>query len=316
METQYHVRVYIYSIISIQSFMLLAGTAAFVHSSSFSSEVGKCNLDSDYDNHPKRVSAPCSWKFLMESYFEKHDSLMDSDIQAFFVHELHPATCEVIQQNLNSLLRMSVLHRNLIGEGSHRHLFSFLKFNVLSEATFELPAHFCEAIIIERLPHGIFADPFELQHLIERGVFVDAAVFGDTNLELPSVLSNRSIVEVHVDIGNNFLATNKEGVEIKLELPLHARYPPLDGSGYSEVEINKPNLFVHCSVNEPLQQQDCLWLLIDESTQLKTSTIVWRIPSGNEKHVKVVSLVTFTVALLSTLLIVLTSIYSSHVNKY
>ncbi|KAI3905058.1 hypothetical protein MKX01_017304, partial [Papaver californicum] len=74
----------------------------------------------------------------------------------------------------------------------------------------ELPAHFCEAVVIERLPSGVFADPFELQHLVQRGVFLDAAVFGDTNLELPPALSNRSVVEVHIDIGHNILLKHTE----------------------------------------------------------------------------------------------------------
>ncbi|CAN6343974.1 unnamed protein product [Urochloa humidicola] len=50
------------------------------------------------------------------------------------------------------------------------------------------------------LPNGVFAGPFELQHFVERKVFLDMAVFGDTNLELPSALSNRSAVEIHFDL--------------------------------------------------------------------------------------------------------------------
>lgn len=51
--------------------------------------------------------------------------------------------------------------------------------------------------------------------------FLDAAVFGDSNLELPSAMSNRSIVEIHMDIRNNLL----ENYETVIQLPLHARYP-------------------------------------------------------------------------------------------
>lgn len=52
-------------------------------------------------------------------------------------------------------------------------------------------------------------------------VFRDVAVFGDTNLELPSFLSNRSAVEIHLDVDSNIFY---QSADINLELPLHARY--------------------------------------------------------------------------------------------
>ena len=54
-------------------------------------------------------------------------------------------------------------------------------------------------------------------------VFNDIAVFGDTNLESPSFLSNRSVVEIHMDVSPD-ISTRKNEIDIKLELPLHARY--------------------------------------------------------------------------------------------
>lgn len=65
------------------------------------------------------------------------------------------------------LPRLSVLHRSLIGEGSHRHLSSYIRLNVNPKSPMELPIDSCEVIIIERLPSGVFADPFELQHLLQ-----------------------------------------------------------------------------------------------------------------------------------------------------
>ena len=52
-------------------------------------------------------------------------------------------------------------------------------------------------------------------------VFHDAAVFGDTNLELPSFLSIRSVVEIHLDFDPSIFS---KSADINLELPLHARY--------------------------------------------------------------------------------------------
>ncbi|KAF8380735.1 hypothetical protein HHK36_028225 [Tetracentron sinense] len=122
--------------------------------------------------------------------FEKHGSLLESDFQKSLEHELPLDSCKGSPDNLNPVLKLSVLQRRLIGEGAHQRLFSSFKFNVQLEALSELHTHFCEAVMIERLPSGIFADPFELRHLVQHGVFIDAAVFGDTNLELPSALSN------------------------------------------------------------------------------------------------------------------------------
>lgn len=58
--------------------------------------------------------------------------------------------------------------------------------------------------------------------ILSPAVFADVAVFGDTNLELPSTLSNKSIVEIHMDLQHHNLLSN---CEIVIELPLHARYP-------------------------------------------------------------------------------------------
>ena len=56
-------------------------------------------------------------------------------------------------------------------------------------------------------------------------VLSEATVFGDTNLELPSVVSNQSVVEVHMDVGYNTLSGKNNGLEINIEIPVHARYP-------------------------------------------------------------------------------------------
>ncbi|KAI7994514.1 hypothetical protein LOK49_LG11G02123 [Camellia lanceoleosa] len=106
-------------------------------------------------------------------------------------------TCFVSSEKNSILCQVcvSVLKRHLIGEGSLRCLSSSIRLSIQPESIAELPRHFCKIIIVERLPSGIFADPFELQHLLQHGVFTDAAVFGETNLELPIVVSNQSVVE-------------------------------------------------------------------------------------------------------------------------
>nr|AFK45028.1 unknown [Lotus japonicus] len=161
-------------------------------------------------------------EFLLKSYYDRYTNLDDSDFEIFVSREVTSSLCEMLPDDHNFMLRLSVLKRNLIGEGSHRSISTLIKLqNQPSKSLSELLSHSCEFIFIERLPSGVFADPFELQRLVQRGVFNDIAVFGDTNLELPSFLSNRSAVEIHLDVDPNILL---EPSNINIELPLHARY--------------------------------------------------------------------------------------------
>lgn len=105
----------------------------------------------------------------MTSYFDRHEVLLDSAFQDFIAHEVRPGLCEGLPDNLNLFIRQSVLQRHLIGEGSHRRLASSIEFHIDEESSSWLPIESCEVLIIERLPSGVFADPFELQHLHQRG---------------------------------------------------------------------------------------------------------------------------------------------------
>ncbi|KAM4073452.1 hypothetical protein ACB094_10G020200 [Castanea mollissima] len=303
METWRHVQLCIYLLVGI-SLLFFFGTGSCMHSSSISSEAQRGNPD--FDSNNSNISSFCSFKnFIMESYYEKYGSLLDSDFQDFIAQVLPLGMCGKLPDNLNLVPRLSVLQHNLIGEGSHRHLSSSIRFSMDLESITDLSTHSCEVIIIERLPSGVFADPFELQHLLQHGAFNDVSVFGDTNLEFPSFLSNRSVVEIHMDVGH------KNELGINIELPLHARYPPLDKSGYSRVKFGPPDLFVCCSIEGTSHNQSCLFTSASISSELESDEIVWRIPSGIKTHARIVSAVTFISALLSTLIIVLTCIFYS-----
>ena len=41
---------------------------------------------------------------------------------------------------------------------------------------------------------------------------------------MPSFLSNRSLVEVHLEVDTNLTSQQKDELELHMELPLHARY--------------------------------------------------------------------------------------------
>ncbi|KAK0590319.1 hypothetical protein LWI29_025347 [Acer saccharum] len=302
MESQQRVRFRIYVEAPI-IFILFAAIAV---------EVGRCEPNSDYNNFNTNVS--CSFKkYLMTTYFEKYENLLGSNFQDFITHELHSRLCDKLPEDKRLVIRQSVLQRHLIGEGSHRRLSSAIRFDIDPKLVSKLSNKYCEVIFVERLPFGVFADPFELQHLHQRGAFTDVAVFGDTNLELPSFLSNQSVVEVHMKVDLNSLLTHKRGLEILVDLPLHARYPRLDESGYSIVEFGDPDSFMHCWLEGKLHNQSCLYIPMTDSDESRIGTAVWRIPCGFKEHAGVVSVVTLISAFLSTLLIVLTSICFSDI---
>ncbi|QCE16801.1 phosphatidylinositol glycan [Vigna unguiculata] len=281
---------------TIQSFVHLLAWVSFIWSPGIAHSLSPPVVDSP---HAKQFS-PIN-KFLMQSYYDRYTNLHDSDFENFVSQEVTSGLCEH-----DLVWRLSDLKRNLTGEGSHRSVSTLIKFQSQQlKSLSELLSHSCELIIIERLPSGVFADPFELQHFVQRGVFSDIAVFGDTNLELPSFLSNRSAVEIHLVVDPNIL---QDPTDIKTELPLHARYQSLNESGYSTVEFGAPDMLVRCSTKDRVENR-CFLKLEKGDANVYGSRIVWRIPSGIKTHAGLVSTVTFTAALLSTLAIVAASLY-------
>nr|CAD1827971.1 unnamed protein product [Ananas comosus var. bracteatus] len=209
-----------------------------------------------------------------------------------------------------TVLGVSELQRKLVGEGSHRNLVSTLRFIDCSDAMPNfLNSYDCEAVIIERLPRGVFADPFELQHLVNRRVFADVAVFGDTNLELPSALSNKSIVQIHMDLQHHNLLSN---CEIVIELPLHARYPPLDVSGYATVDIGGPDLLLRFRPKE-VSSNSCFWSVTPVDVG-PAKMVKWQIPCGRKAHSGIVSTITFVSALVGAMSIVFSAVFYSPKN--
>ncbi|XP_075104862.1 uncharacterized protein LOC107783125 [Nicotiana tabacum] len=253
-----------------------------------------------------QVHAPYLDKYVTKSYFRKHDNLVDLKFEDFIAHDVLSSACVSLQDNIKFVPKLSALHRNLIGEGSHRRLSSSLRLKMSSESV-SRPPKSCEVIIVERLPSGVFADPFELQHLVQRGVLREGAVFGDTNLELPSFRSNRSLVEVHLEMGSNLISEQKDEQEIHMELPLHARYQPL-GHRFSRVEFAAPDLFLRCNTKGKQHDMSCLFSLDKQSAESNDRHPLWEVRCGSREHMEIVSAFTFFSAVVSALLIIVASI--------
>uniref|UniRef100_A0ACD5VRL3 Uncharacterized protein n=1 Tax=Avena sativa TaxID=4498 RepID=A0ACD5VRL3_AVESA len=195
--------------------------AAWVSASSVSEQV---------DNIQKFVNCmPCSRTYAAGAYL---DALTGQLVQHRDLTEVADTAdlCKGLADDLD-VPALSEVHRQLVGEGSHRRLVYSVKFGTCEDDLVKfLDGYDSNLVIIEKLPSGVFADPFELQHFVERKVFLDVAVFGDTNLELPSALSNRSAVEIHFDLKPSISMDHN----LVVELPLHARYP---GAGMPETHM-------------------------------------------------------------------------------
>lgn len=96
-------------------------------------------------------------------------------------------------------------------------------------------------------------------------------------------------------------------------LPQFLSFPlllqPLNESGYSTVEFGAPDILMRCSTKEKVEKPNCLFRLTNDDANLYDAGIVWRIPSGRKAHADLVSTITFIAAMLSTLVIVLSSLY-------
>jgi phosphatidylinositol glycan class X len=110
---------------------------------------------------------PCSGTYLAEAYF---DALTGQLAQHRDLTEV-PETanlCKGLADDLD-VPGLSEVHRQLVGEGSHRHLVYSVKFgNCKDDVVKFLDGYDANLVIIEKLPSGVFADPFELQHFVER----------------------------------------------------------------------------------------------------------------------------------------------------
>ncbi|XP_057541021.1 uncharacterized protein LOC130818811 isoform X2 [Amaranthus tricolor] len=271
------------------------------------SPIESLNDYSDRTHKNKDSSMPCFARYALESFFREYDSFTNSNV---FEHMSKNAV-----GSKTKLARLLDIERHLIGEGSHRHLSSIVRFSIQANLIADVASQICDFIIIERLPFGVFADPFELQHLLRRGVFKDAAVFGDTNLELPSFLSNQSTVEVHLDAALDHSAGQEILLEYKIEIPLHARYPPVEESGYAKVRFGAPDLFIYCKMDGQSPGEGCLFSSISGTDAGEVDDIVWSIPAGIKAHARMVSIITFSSALLSAALIIVASLRSSPVGN-
>uniref|UniRef100_A0A452ZEU0 Uncharacterized protein n=1 Tax=Aegilops tauschii subsp. strangulata TaxID=200361 RepID=A0A452ZEU0_AEGTS len=110
---------------------------------------------------------PCSMTYVSDAYpgaltppLAQHNNLADvphsSDL------------CKGLTNDLDVPVLLES-HRQLVGEGSHRRLVYSMKFGSSKDTLVKfLDGYDANLVIIESLPSGVFVDPFELHHFVER----------------------------------------------------------------------------------------------------------------------------------------------------
>ncbi|KAI4387248.1 hypothetical protein MLD38_005093 [Melastoma candidum] len=278
--------------------------------SSVNAEVGITDLAAQYAEQDCVHLQHENW--VLKPYFDKYETLGDENFDRFKKEELAPCACELVADNRGDPLKLSSLDRRLIGEGSHRRLSTSIRMDVRDGSKDRQLVESCKVVVIERLPAGVFADPFELQHLQELGVYGDVAVFGDTNLELPSFLSNRSAVEIHMDLHFKKASKLKGGLEINIVVPLHARYPAPGENGYSSVRFGDCDIFTRCSSKSNVRSEPCLSIpMAGAAINPIDGRPVWEIPCGIQAYAGFISKFTFLSVTIASVTIIASSLFCS-----
>ncbi|KAL5794547.1 hypothetical protein ACOSP7_003141 [Xanthoceras sorbifolium] len=175
---------------------------------------------------------------------------MEKKIQLVLIH-IRPKclrlTLSLYECLLGSNFKDFITHQ-LIHSRLCQRISSSKKFDIETKLVSPLPNKYCEASFVERLP-------FELQNLHQH----------DTNLESPSFLSNQSVFEVHMKVD-----LNSFGLEMLVELPLHARYLT---TNYVPVCLCWSFLY------RKLHNQSFVYIPMTDSDGSRIGIAVWRISS-------------------------------------
>ncbi|VAI27684.1 unnamed protein product [Triticum turgidum subsp. durum] len=110
---------------------------------------------------------PCSRTYVADAYVDALTSQLSQHRDLTEVPDKSDL-CKGLADELD-VPTLSEVHRQLVGEGSHRGLIYSVKFGNSKDAMVQfLDGYDANLVIIEKLPSGVFADPFELQHFVER----------------------------------------------------------------------------------------------------------------------------------------------------
>uniref|UniRef100_A0A2C9M139 Phosphatidylinositol-glycan biosynthesis class X protein n=1 Tax=Biomphalaria glabrata TaxID=6526 RepID=A0A2C9M139_BIOGL len=202
------------------------------------------------------------------------------------------------------------LKRTLLGHGFHRDLITRLTLPPGITASLSKPQ--CTLLLIETLPSGVYADPYQLNSL---KLFGGSQVLFDSpvNVENAEFLSRSHELYIFVNVSDHFTKDSTNHTEIDVSFPIHARYhKPSPDKTHAIVTILHPSLYSNCSesdvtssITAPCDLSNtsiCDWVPL---TYLSTSApLTLYVPVGQESHKPIVILVTLLVSITVSALLV------------
>lgn len=183
----------------------------------------------------------------------------------------------------------------------------------------------CNFTVLQLLPAGVYADPYELQNLVtttthkcNSGLLSAFKVFGSIDVEKIETDCCQTLLSVsgHYTASQlQALSTCNGHLQVKLTVPLHARYPAPEQrrpsgfwsflfSGLQQYNISRPFLVVeHTSEKDSVATSQCYAAQAQHSLH-------WIVPTGGMWHIRLVEVVT-VLAAVSSLCVLMRTIFLS-----
>ena len=176
----------------------------------------------------------------------------------------------------------------------------------------------CNFTVLQLLPAGLFADPYELQNLVtttmQRGnskLLTSFKVFGVVDVEKIETDCSQTLLSVsaHYAVLQTQAMSCNGHTRIGLTVPLHARYPApqLFGasslstflwSGLHHYNITKP-LFTVDYASESAATPQCYSTPAQHTSETSQQFLHWTVPTGGMWHMQLVEIVTVLTAVCS-----------------
>ncbi|XP_021571315.1 phosphatidylinositol-glycan biosynthesis class X protein [Carlito syrichta] len=203
-----------------------------------------------------------------------------------------------------------ILKQEVLKDGFHRDLSIKVKFG---ESIEDLQT--CRLLIKQRIPTGLFVDPYELASLRERNITEAVMVSENFNIEAPNYLSKESEVLIYARQDSQCSDC------FQAFLPVHYRYHrPHSKDGETFVVVNNPDLLMYCDQEFPiltcwaqeevttpcdLKNSDiCQWKNMKYKSVFKNVTL--QIPVGLTIHTSLVCSVTLLITILCSTWVLVT----------
>ena len=176
----------------------------------------------------------------------------------------------------------------------------------------------CNFTVLQLLPAGLFADPYELQNLVttvmQRGkskLLLSSKVFGVVDVEKIETDCSQTLLSVSARYAasQTQLASCNKHMQIGLTVPLHARYPAphmFDPSGLGTFLWSGVH---HYNITKPLFRVEyasgldatthCYSTPAQQTSKGSQQFLGWTVPTGGMWHMQLVEIVTVLTAVCS-----------------